>query len=149
MKLFKTLAALAMLFFATSVNAHVFIENPKADSSVAASTEVTVTWNIVVPHGAATYDLMFSTDGGTTFAMLLAGVTARTTEYAWTTPDRDVPAAQLVIVQHGDGNYTFMNELDFSIVRSNNLDGPPDVGNSDSGTTDAGTPDAGTHPPSP
>lgn len=146
MKVVTILAVVAVvLAMPTRSQAHVFIETPAEGSTVASGAEVEVTWDIVVPHGAATYDLMFSADGGESFVMLLHGVTADTTSYAWTAPPSGVADAELLILQHGDGNYEFMNGVHFSVLGPDGepVDEGPDASGFDAGGGDAASSDAG------
>ena len=59
------LAASLLALAAPAAGAQVYFTSPAEGAAVAAGSEVTVAWSISVAHGpGATYDVLFSKDGG-------------------------------------------------------------------------------------
>ncbi len=104
---------------ASRAEAHVALHHPVGQETFAPGLQVTIEWEVIIPHNQIDWDLYLSTDGGTTWEVLAEGLPLEQLTYVWTVPDLNTDAAQIRIVQDNtdvdyedrSGNFTIGDRL--------------------------------------
>ena len=84
-------------------HAHVQLIYPEGGESFYPGEEVTIEWEVLVPHEFENWDLLYSLDGGATWEELHMNMPLETLSYNWIIPDNPTEAARIKIIQDNEG----------------------------------------------
>ncbi len=99
MKHFFTLITALFLFSSTNLFAHVRLLAPVDGVTSIIGGTVTISWQIVQDHGDCTWDLYFSSDGGSTWNEVQVDMEKSQLSLNWTVPDIATTNAKIKIIQ--------------------------------------------------
>jgi type IX secretion system substrate protein len=102
MKIKITLMLLAMGLALQSM-AHVALNYPVGGENFNSGETVTIIWTNLIPHGAANWDLYFSSDGGNTWSEIQLDIDNGTLTFDWTVPDVNTDQGVVRVVQDNAG----------------------------------------------
>lgn len=107
---------------AISASAHVNLTYPQGGGSFDPGTNVTIEWEVVIPHETQNWDLYFSPDGGATWEPIQLDLPVESLNYAWTVPAQATTMGMVRVVQDNVGlDYSDESGL-FTITGSVGLD---------------------------
>ena len=93
------------LFITISITfGHVKINYPKGSEVFNSGDVVTIEWGIVIDHGSNDWDLLFSSDGGQTWSVIVNDLSKSVLKYEWTVPDIPTNTGKIQVVQDNSGS---------------------------------------------
>lgn len=124
---FQTIFFSLVLCFSSLSFAHVALEYPKGGEHFTPGQQINIQWRVEIDHGANTWDLFFSLDGGISWDTIVTGIAKAQLNYEWTIPDSLAnKTCRILVIQNNaiGSNYTSQC-TDFSIgtidyISSNN-----------------------------
>ena len=99
----STIFLLILLFLyanlTASVSAHVALDLPEGGENFHVSDVVQIQWHVVINHGAADWDLLFSSNGGLTWMPIATNLPEAQLTYDWTVPNIETNSGRIKVVQ--------------------------------------------------
>jgi len=96
---FLLTAVVFSIAFSIKVFPHVGLDYPVGGETFQNGQVVTIRWEILIYHGSCNWDLLFSTNGGTTWEPIVSNLSESSLSYEWTVPDISSNLCQIRIVQ--------------------------------------------------
>lgn len=116
--LYSLLLPALVLASSHSLYAHVELDNPKGGETFVGGTTVTVTWHITIAHVTLNWDLLISTDGGTTWDYIQEDIPTSNLSYQWQVPNLNSTQVRISIIQDNQGQDYQDESNDFTIQSS-------------------------------
>lgn len=106
---------LFFLFF-YSIDGHVILNYPVGNEIFIAGEEITLEWVVAVYHGPASFELLYSDNGGDSWEIIVSGISESITSHNWIVPNMVTTTGRIKVIQVNTGvNYDY-NSSDFSIT---------------------------------
>jgi len=123
--------AVILILIGTSVmfrlSAHVDLTNPEGGETFDAGNQVTVSWVETVSHNTLNWDLLFSSDGGSSWDTIQADIPLETLRYTWTVPAISTVQGRIRIVQDNDNTDYYGTSDNFNIVSATGISDPQSI----------------------
>ncbi|HUR30179.1 MAG TPA: T9SS type A sorting domain-containing protein [Saprospiraceae bacterium] len=104
-----------MQAFAFNALAHVELDNPLGGETYTSGQVVTIEWHIAIPHQQLNWDLLYSLDGGSTWAPIQMDIPVSQLTYQWFVPSNSTTQARISIIQDNEGMDYQDESLNFTI----------------------------------
>ncbi len=104
-----------MQCFAGSLLAHVELDNPLGGETFIVGQTVTIQWHIAIPHNTLNWDVLFSSDGGATWAFIQMDLPVGSLSYSWVVPDIITSQARVSVIQDNEGQDYQDESMNFTI----------------------------------
>lgn len=101
--------------FASSLFAHVELDNPLGGETFIVGQTVTIQWHIAIPHNTLNWDVLFSSDGGATWASIQMDLPVGSLSYSWVVPDIITSQARVSVIQDNSGQDYQDESMNFTI----------------------------------
>ena len=122
----KIVVLISFLCSSYSLFAHVELDNPKGGETFVSGSTVTVKWHITISHVTLNWDLLYSPDGGTTWAAIQMDLPPGTLSYDWHVPAGATSQARVSIIQDNEGQDYQDESNDFTIQSTTSIPDVPD-----------------------
>lgn len=104
-----------MQFSAGTLLAHVELDNPLGGETFIVGQTVTIQWHIAIPHNTLNWDVLFSSDGGATWAFIQMDLPVGSLSYSWVVPDIITSQARVSVIQDNSGQDYQDESMNFTI----------------------------------
>jgi len=110
-----TILFLFGIFAMLESKAHVGLIYPEGGETFVPGETINIQWEILVSHNTLNWDLLFSSDGGSTWDTIQADIHVDTLSYLWIVPATPTTQGRIKIIMDNDGpDYIDVSE-DFTI----------------------------------
>jgi hypothetical protein len=106
---------LLMQCCAGTLSAHVELDNPLGGETFIVGQTVTIEWHIAIPHNTLNWDVLFSSDGGATWAFIQMDLPVGSLSYSWVVPDIITSQARVSVIQDNSGTDYQDESMNFTI----------------------------------
>ncbi len=111
------LAVLAIVAPLSGANGHVALDFPVGGEIFDAGETVNIDWHIAIDHGAANWDLFFSSDGGQTWEIIAMDLPKSQQDYLWEVPDIDTEQGRVKIYMDNNSGQDYQDiSGDFTVL---------------------------------
>lgn len=104
-----------MQCYAGVLLAHVELDNPLGGETFVVGQTVTIQWHIEIPHNTLNWDVLFSSDGGATWAFIQMDLPVGSLSYSWIVPDIITSQARVSVIQDNEGQDYQDESMNFTI----------------------------------
>jgi len=98
--------------------AHVVLDNPLGGETFTSGQVVTIEWHIAIPHQQLNWDLLYSSDGGSTWSPIQMDIPVSQLTYQWLVPSGPTTQARISIIQDNEGMDYQDESLNFTISQA-------------------------------
>ena len=95
--------------------AHVELDNPLGGETFTVGQTVTIEWHIAIPHNTLNWDVLFSSDGGATWASIQMDLPVGSLSYSWVVPNIITSQARVSVIQDNSGQDYQDESMNFTI----------------------------------
>ena len=95
--------------------AHVELDNPLGGKTFTVGQTVTIEWHIAIPHNTLNWDVLFSSDGGATWASIQMDLPVGSLSYSWVVPNIITSQARVSVIQDNSGQDYQDERMNFTI----------------------------------
>jgi len=95
--------------------AHVELDNPLGGETFIVGQTVIIQWHIAIPHNTLNWDVLFSSDGGTSWAFIQMDLPANALSYTWVVPSTITSQARVSVIQDNSGQDYQDESMNFTI----------------------------------
>lgn len=95
--------------------AHVELDNPLGGETFTVGQTVTIQWHIAIPHNTLNWDVLFSSDGGATWAFIQMDLPVGSLSYSWVVPNNITSQARVSVIQDNSGQDYQDESMNFTI----------------------------------
>ena len=100
MKIPLILSLLFSIFlFNISAEAHVALDFPVGGETFESGSTIPISWHAEIDHGPCNWDLYFSSNGGSTWQVIILDIPKEQTTYDWTVPQTATQQGEIRVVQ--------------------------------------------------
>ena len=124
--LYSLLLQAFVLASSHSLYAHVELDNPHGGETFASGTTVTVQWHITIAHVTLNWDLLYSTDGGSTWEYIQENIPPGQLSFQWHVPAEATSQARISIIQDNEGQDYQDESTNFTIQSITSIPTIPD-----------------------
>lgn len=108
---------MVVLYFSyAGLHAHVGLVFPQGGESFVANSTIDIEWFPTVPHDTENWDILISTDGGTTWDTLQANIHVDSLTFSWLIPNNVSSETRIRVIQDNVGADYDDQSDNFSIV---------------------------------
>lgn len=113
MKILLSKIIFFLLFY--SINGHVVLHYPQGSEVFISGEEIIIEWEVLADHGPASFELLYSDNGGISWEIIVNGISEIITTYNWIVPNMETLNARIKVIQvNSDMNYEY-NSNNFTI----------------------------------
>ena len=116
----------SLFLFNICAEAHVALDFPVGGETFESGSTITVRWHAEIDHGPCNWDLYLSSDGGSTWQVIILDIPKEQTTYDWTVPQISTQQAEIRVVQdnqsgmpYDDYSGVFTIEVTTGIIQNN------------------------------
>ena len=114
--LFSKIAFILLLQgFTASLYAHVELDYPQGGETFNVGQTVNIQWHIAIAHNTLNWDLLYSTDGGSTWEPIQMDLPPGSLSYAWVVPSTVTTQARVSVIQDNSATDYQDESLNFTI----------------------------------
>jgi len=122
----KILFTLLLITFSLSLFAHVELDNPKGGETFVSGTTVTIQWHVTITHVTLNWDLLISTDGGSSWSYIQENIPPGQTSFQWLVPGLNTSQTRISIIQDNEGQDYQDESNDFTIQSASSVEVLPE-----------------------
>lgn len=115
------LSIIVFFLLLDSIIGHVLLNYPKGGELFTAGTEITIEWDVIVYHGPASFDLLYSDDGGVSWEEISIGINENNSTYNWIVPNLESTKARIKVLQVNTGTNYLSDSDNFTIRTATNI----------------------------